>query len=108
MIERWGDERSEQSGWNEVEIDSGWLVTGGYELGTWSPLSESAEPEPSGVGLTAHRSAIVPHINQTEQGQVAFPQPTPHTHRARLHEWAAFLAGSDWPLELREDVCLFN
>lgn len=49
-------------------------------FGTWSPLSSSGEPEPSGVRLADHKSSIVLHINQTEEGQVAFPQPTPHTH----------------------------
>lgn len=80
----------------------------GHEFGTCSPLSSSAEPEPSGVRLTGHKSTIVLRINQTEEGQVAFLQPTLHANPANLHEWTAFLAGSDWPSELREDVCLFN
>ena len=85
-----------------------WCFVWGYEFGTCSPLSSSGEPEPSGGRPAGHKSAIVLHINQTEEGQVAFPQPTPQAHPANLHEWTAFLAGSDWPSELREDVCLFN
>lgn len=84
------------------------------EVGVWSSLWLTG-PEPSGADWAIHKSSIVLFINQTPPGQVTFPLYThtrsrthTSTQTARRHEWAAFLAGSDWRLGWGEDVFLFH
>lgn len=87
------------------------MVVSGWWLEHVVPSPDAMNQNQVEWGWRPTRAPLFFPVNQTEEGQVAFPPAHPthtHTHPASRREWAAFLAGSYWPSELREDVCPFN
>lgn len=81
---RQGGGRGWGRGTGREAVELGGALVWPDDFETYRLLSRRGEPEPSGVSPAGHKSAIVPRINQTEDGPGSVspspPLTPPHTH----------------------------